>query len=565
MEWKRFPTNFSEIYYSLSKEKPYVTILTGGYQNSFSVEGISHRYWVYYPKGMEYSCKNLLLLLPNTETVEEFLAKTGWVNVADQEHLLLMMAGGKEDPWLDWADAEKRMQALDNIRNDRTYMDNQRALSYFIGYQEGAEFGHRFVVKNPSLYASCVFCGAVQTEKAWMEKEGDQETAASDIPKKDVPCPVCFVGSPSVPEWILSYWRRANCSEELPYQQGKSTIWIPNMAQLESTVEHQPVARVQFTNIYNAETPEVTNFLWRSFLSRTVRSTGILNGDLHPYRTAQQWGLQRRELSVDGWMRHWYEYLPERLAPLTKKTIPVVVCLHGGSATALSNLYAHEWVQVAKERGFLLILPTGTMRRQDAFMPHPAWNAARVKDHMDDEKFLRQMVANIQSRHPVDMGRVYICGHSMGAAMTQRAALAMPDLFTAAASNSGVVTGGFMGDFDSPGIREDLSIPIWIQMGEKDIGGGTRENNPHADRTVRYWVNRYGLSDPDHPYCWRTGRYLNQEWHTEKGVPMVRYTTTREKPHAMTPQDPWLYYDEFFCRFSKDEKGILYYEGKPVE
>ena len=45
---------------------------------------------------------------------------------------------------------------------------------------------------------------------------------------------------------------------------------------------------------------------------------------------------------------------------------------------------------------------------------------------------------------------------------------------------------------------------------------------------------------------------------------MVRYTTTLEKPHAITPQDPWFYYDEFFCRFSRGETGELYYKGKLV-
>ena len=70
---------------------------------------------------------------------------------------------------------------------------------------------------------------------------------------------------------------------------------------------------------------------------------------------------------------------------------------------------------------------------------------------MDDEKFIRSMLEDVKARFAVDSGRIYVCGHSMGSAMTQRAALAMPDIFTAAASNSGVVTGGFMGDFDTPG------------------------------------------------------------------------------------------------------------------
>ncbi len=563
MDWKQFPSNFNELYRGIFRDTPYETILTGGYRGCLPEE--DHSYWVYFPEGMEYSCRHLVLLLPNDQTVDEFLEKTGWREVADQEKILLLIAGSREDPWGRWEQEEERLSALDRVRNDRTYMDTQRAFSYLAGYGEGAELGHRFVVKNPAVYASAAFLGKVDTEEGFLREEGEKGSAAPDIPRKAVPCPVCFVGDPAwFPEKVLAYWRQANRSEPVAYRQGENIVWLPDASQLESTVEHQPVARVQLTAERRTEAADVAASVWKGFLSRTVRATGILNGDLHPYRTAAQWGCCRREIRVDGWMRHWYEYVPGRLSVLAEEKIPLVVFFHGGSSSGLSGLYSHEWVQVAKERGFILALPTGTMRRQDTLMPHPAWNAARVEDHMDDEKFIRCMVEDLKRRYPVDSGRVYVCGHSMGAAMTQRAALAMPDLFTAAASNSGVVRGGFMGDFDTPGVREDLPIPIWIQMGEKDVGGGTLENNPAAARTVAYWTERYRLPDRAEPFRWRSGRYLNREWRTEKGVPMVRYTTTLEKPHAITPQDPWLYYDEFFSRFSKQADGVLCYEGKPV-
>lgn len=564
MEWKEFPNRFQEIYFEIPKDNPYATMLVGGYQGKLNENG--HRYWVYYPEGMEYSCRHLVLLIPNSLSIDEFLEQTGWKKIADQEHLLLLMAGSLEDPFLDWEEAAGRLYDLDKIRNDRTFMDTQRAFSYFAGYGEGAVYGHRFVVERPSTYASAAFFGKAEIEKEILASLGSQGSAAPDIKKREVPCPVCFVGNPS---WysghILEYWQAANQTEKEPYQQKQKTIWLPDAAQLESTVEHQPVARVELLDTNDPMAKGLAEEVWATFLSRTVRATGILNGDLHPYRTAEQWGCRRKEIQVDGWTRHWYEYVPKRLSILADKKIPVVVFFHGGSASALSGLYSHEWVQVAKERGFLLLMPTGTMRKMDQMMPHPAWNAARVEDHMDDEKFIRSMLEDVKARFAVDSGRIYVCGHSMGSAMTQRAALAMPDIFTAAASNSGVVTGGFMGDFDTPGVREDLPIPIWIQMGENDVGGGTLENNPKAARTIRYWVSRYGLPDAESPFHWRSGRYLNQEWRTEKGVPMVRYTTTLEKPHAITPQDPWLYYDEFFSRFFKGEDGSLYFQGKKVK
>lgn len=579
MEWRQFPDNFNEQYRNIPKDRPYETLLTGGYQGTMDTGMGIHRYWVYFPEGMEYSCRHLVILIPGDETVDTFLQRTGWLGIAQREKLLLLMAGSSEDPWQGNEEAAARLNKLDQVRNDRTYMDTQRAFSYFAGYGEGAEYGHRYVAANPAVYASAAFFGRIEMASDELEAEGEKGTAAPDILKKEVPCPVCFVGERELyPEYVFEYWRRANKTEELAYCQGDKTVWLPDMAQTESSVDHQAVARVVWFHAPEAAggATEVRGEaadgaagtaaeVWDTFLSKTVRATGILNGDLHAYRTAKQWGLLRREIQVDGVTRHWYEYVPKRLSVLADERVPLVVFFHGGSASALSGLYSHEWVLAAKERGFILALPTGTMRRQDTMMPHPAWNASRQDDHMDDEKMIRMMTADIQSRYPVDAGRIYACGHSMGAAMTQRAALAMPDLFAAAASNSGVVTGGFMGDFDTPGVREDVKIPIWIQMGENDVGGGTLLNNPKAARTVHYWVSRYQLPDEEQPCHWRTGRYLNKEWRNMEGVPMVRYTTTLEKPHAITPQDPWFYYDEFFCRFSRGEDGELYYQGKAVK
>lgn len=564
MEWKNFPNDFINQYQNISSERPYETLLTGGYRGTMETESKIHKYWVYFPEGMEYSCKHLVLLIPNSDSVDSFLERTGWIEISEREKLLLLMAGSSEDPWLTDEEAASRLASLNQVRNDRTYMDTQRAFSYFAGYGEGAGHGHRFVAANPALYASAAFFGEIKMSQDELEKEGEKGTAASDIPKREVACPVCFVGQRELyPEYVIRYWRRACKTEEKAYRQDNMTVYLPDAAQHGSAVDHQPVARVAWLDSEPFGQDTARN-VRDNFLSKTVRATGILNDDLHPYRTEEQWGIRRKEIEIDGFKRHWYEYVPERLAVLADKKIPVVVFFHGGSASALSGLYSHEWVQVAKERGFILAMPTGTMRKQEAFMPHPAWNAARLSDHMNDEKLIRHMIADIQSRYPVDPSRIYACGHSMGAAMAQRAALAMSDLFTAAASNSGVVTGGFMGDFDTPGVRTDIPVPIWIQMGEKDVGGGTLLNNSNAARTVHYWVTRYQLPDEEAPACWRTGRYLNREWRTEGGVPMVRYTTTLEKPHAITPQDPWFYYDEFFCCFSKGEEGELYYKGKLV-
>lgn len=562
MEWKQLPTHFSHFYDGLDRHRPYETILTGGYRGTLSLAEGERPYWLYFPPGMEYSCRHLVVLVPGSLDMDEFLARTGWQALADREGLMLILAGSALSPWQGDASDDSMLDALETLRGDRTYMDTQRATGYLACYEEATAPGHRYLLRHPDHYASAALFGARPEEDAVLAAAALLPSNAPDVPLGTVACPICFVGDP--PPALVDHWRRANRTEPLPYAQRGATIYLPDPAILGSHIDHQPVARVMVLPTLDLYDPDITRRAWYDLLARTVRGTGALNHDLHPYRTPGQWELQRRQLQLDGWTRHWHEYRPDRPQVLSGGAIPLVVFLHGGSASGLSGLHCHEWVTVAKERGFALALPTGTMRRFDTMMPHPAWNASRADDHMDDEGFLRAMVADICERMPIDRSRIYVCGHSMGAAMSQRAALAMSDLFAAACSNSGVITGGFMGDLDTPGLRTDRTIPIWIQMGEKDVGGGTLENNPKALRTVSYWLDRYGLGPVDDPLSWRTGRYLHKQWQTPGGTPLVRYTTTLEKPHANSPQDAWFYYDQFFCCFSRREDGTLLYLGRPV-
>lgn len=565
--WKNFPENVEEAYEQIPPKSPYVTLLKGGYQQLISGGGLTRTMWVYYPANMEYSCKSLTIMLPSDQTIDEFLASTGWIELAERENLMLLLTGGSSDPWTNDPVAETAfMDAFEKARNDRHYMDTQRAFSYFAAYGDAANLGHMLTVRYPARFASVALAGRIVTDEYYLSGVGNIPSKSEDIPLHKIPCPIAFATPQAEAELsnVLSYWKYANRAEDLPYLQDSAKIWLPDMSALESPIDHLPVARIMLWHKENPFDSKFTNDLWR-FLIRTCRSTGILNDDLHPFRTAEQWGIHRQERDVDGYARHWYEYIPDRSQVLTDGKFPLVVFLHGGSASALSGLYSHEWVQVAKERGFILAMPTGTMRRMKENMPHPAWNASQDAGHMDDEKFLRIMISDIASRYPVDLTRIYINGHSMGSAMTQRVALAMPDLFAAAASNSGVIAGGFMGGVDLPGVREDLQMPMWIQMGENDVGGGTMENNPKAKFTVEYWLDRAKIATNEVPHQWRCGRYLNKEWLNKNGIPMVRYTTTLEKPHAITPQDPWMYYDQFLCHFSRLPDGTLLYKGGPIE
>lgn len=565
MEWKNFETDFDAAFRRVPHDRPYLTLNKGRYRGNVDFGGVQHPYYAYFPQEIEYSGRNITILLSDEMDVDDFLERTGWANLAEKEHLLLLLFGGKDDPLGVYSQqTEELLEALNKARCARTYMDNQYGFSCLIGYGSAADVAHRYVLRIPNRYCAAAFAGRIAVDEDELKTVGESPSRASDIPLKEVPQPVAFLTSQKEEDLgpVIAYWKYANKSEEEAYEQAGAKIWMPDMAQLESVIDHQPVARVEYIRTEDPCTAPVTANIWYRFLALTQRQNGAVNNDLHPYRSPEQWHLTRQEREIDGWMRHWYEYVPGRAQILTDGKYPLVIYLHGGSSTGITGLNSSEWVQVAKERGFIVAMPTGAMRHMGDNMPHPAWNASRDPEIMDDEKFIREIISDISSRYPVDQTRIYVNGHSMGSAMTQRLALCMPELFAAVCSNSGVIAGGFMGGLQVPGVREDFELPVWIQMGENDVGGGTMENNPKAKFTVEYWCGRNHVK-PGEFGSWRDGRYLNREWANASGVPMVRYTTTLEKPHSQMGQDAWFYYDEWMSRFSRVD-GEIYYEGRPI-
>ena len=561
MEWKKLPDNFENYYDEINPDQPYVTQLLGGYRGSLDTGEDMRPYWLYYPENMEFSSRSVTLLLPENAEVESFLETSGWKELADQERFLLMAAGGKEDSWGKKSDKKFLELLLKELKN-RKYMDTKQEFAYYAAYGASVPVAFRFILRNPFEYAGAVFAGSPCITADEMEEISSQPFMGGDLKLGDIPCPILFATDKSSEDIrvALEHWKKINQTEEEAYVQGDMEIWFPDQTVFESYTERQHCAKVQLLKTDVLYSEDSGRRFWK-FLSGTVRGLGVNDGNLHVYRTPEQLGLTKREGTVDGYKRFWYEYVPERGHILTDGSFPLVLYCHGGSASPISDAYYHEWMAVAKERGFILAMPMGTMRRFPDMMPHPAWNASDREDHMDDVKFIKLILKNICERYPIDTRRIYVNGHSMGSVMAQRLALLMPDVFAAVAANSGVIKGGFMGSFEAPDVRVDLDIPIWYNFGERDYGGGTPEVNPDIKAGIEYWKKRYHLEE-QYMGTWRDGRYLNREWCTEEGIPMLRFTTVLEKPHAITPADAFFYYDQFFCAFQRDAEGMLYYKGK---
>lgn len=135
------------------------------------------------------------------------------------------------------------------------------------------------------------------------------------------------------------------------------------------------------------------------------------------------------------------------LAPAAAQTgtrIPLVIAMHGagGSENMFFDGYGHGKIATLSEaRGWLVVSPRGT----PGFTPNRA----------------SQIVDAVDKLYPVDRQRVFVIGHSMGAAQAISSASATPNRFAAVAALGG---GGIVKESDAL-----IEVPFFVCVGAQDF------------------------------------------------------------------------------------------------
>jgi polyhydroxybutyrate depolymerase len=120
--------------------------------------------------------------------------------------------------------------------------------------------------------------------------------------------------------------------------------------------------------------------------------------------------------------------------------VPLVMMLHGYSATAvLEELYLDITAQAVK-RGFIYAYPDGT---KDA-TGLEFWNATDACCNLygstvDDSAYLSAVITEIQAQYSIDPKQIYLVGHSNGAFMSYRMACDHADQIAAFVSLAGAM------------------------------------------------------------------------------------------------------------------------------
>jgi poly(3-hydroxybutyrate) depolymerase len=139
-----------------------------------------------------------------------------------------------------------------------------------------------------------------------------------------------------------------------------------------------------------------------------------------------------------------YTVIPQR-----EGAMPLVILLHGSGRNGA--IMASIWKDLASREGFMIAAPD-------------AYNAATWDSTKDTPDFFRAVIEQMKARHAIDGGRIYLFGHSAGAAYALFLTVVDSNLFAATAIHAGALQTNPNGLFE----QAERKMPIAIWVGDHD-------------------------------------------------------------------------------------------------
>lgn len=128
-------------------------------------------------------------------------------------------------------------------------------------------------------------------------------------------------------------------------------------------------------------------------------------------------------------------YLIEK--PVGVSAPPALMFLHGWGGSAVGTMKKRHVVETALARGYAVIAPQGTPRREGD--TGAGWNSFGGPNRRDDVAYLLKVADDVAARHGVDRDRILLGGFSGGGMMTWRTLCDAPEAFAAYAPAAGLL------------------------------------------------------------------------------------------------------------------------------
>ena len=549
------------------------TLVDGCFKQSVEVQGQKREFITYIPEKTASCSPCLVVAPPSGEDGLEYIERSGLKEFADEKKLFLFVMIPENAAWnLSGADADF-MNAVYVEDQARDYYVTMQDNFYACGIGDGADVAQQAACRMSSEWSGLMTMGDLQTslEEITLNKEaagmGDGEL---QIAAERTQLPVWMV----VSRWegasvsAASWWRANNRSgEEVFSTKDADYIWMPAPIRQTLEMDEEMIAQVRVTVGDTACSLARLEQMW-SYIGLARRHRGQERKNLRYFKDPLLCGAVRKTMEVDGLTREWYEYVPKCCTPDQKW--PVVVVMHGRGGTAetffdISNMY-----QVANRRKFIVACPqAGVYQQKKGGLRNVAsWSGSLDGKSIDDIRFIRTMLEDMEKRLPVDKGRIYACGQSSGGMMADTLCEFAGELFAATVSWSGLYTPA------RSTVRGERSLdapPSAMIFGEKDrLTAGTAQI-PDVPFTISETFKdmieekfrRYQL-DKSRVQIWRDDPITWYCYPDSQGVPMFTVGIVDHMVHANYPEESWISYDQFFCNFCRDEDGKVCYRGRRI-
>ena len=556
--------------YTFNPEKPYDGVMSGEFNNvAITVEADTGLATYYLPEGLQSWANAVIVLTPDNTTAEAFAdTETGmqWKALCDANKMAVAFLAPVDGTWnLDGQGADDGAivnQLYFTMRSKSVKLDAPFSMdkthTALVGYDEGGAAALLFGAEYATDFANitAVDAPAVPTDvlAAIGEQvvipfpaDGTQAIAEMNVLAKNVPTPVWFINSAT--ENVLDYYVAAGKA-----QQTEANEYAPVVYAAENKA-----VRIWVTDesIQSAET------IWNAFAGQNKRFMGMEDGGRVEFVVDQSTGFTFNEEVINGETRRWITYVPSSYDG--SKAVPVVMSIHGYTASAASMVEESRWHEIAEAEGFIVIYPQGMVRDLPLMgnVPCAMWLGgaftmlAGEMDPMTDAVVLNTILDKTEAAYNVDKSRIYCTGHSNGSMMTFTLAANGASRFAAVAP---------IGAFSTLEITDKALLPVWAMCGEFDSAATPAlvENNATVTM-LQSWnahngVNEAALSmSEQHDGQWKTMTFEGAN-----GVPMVRFTNVLRTAHIYMPEQPQAIWHDFFVDFTRGEDGTLYYEGNAV-
>ena len=536
------------------------------------------RYSAFIPKGFQVKSSAYIILIPDGTKARDFArSEIGmeWIELAqaDEDPFAVVFVEPQDGGTWNTAEAADGRDEIatayavftavrDKSSKDNAFISVDKSGVRLVGYEEGATAAALWAASWPHLFANTTLINPTAYPEATLNKWLDStifpfaidNSNGYDIGMKarDVAMPM-FLYADEDKTIINSY-------SEL-YKGINAACDNPDSSRDKSLEVVKTLSTGSAEDIYD-NAKQNNRFL--GYPGGTIRGVyGAYTGKgFHPV-----W-----EEKIGDYVRRWLVYTPSSYDG--KTAVPLVVALHGSSASVTDLPEESLWTEIADDEGFIVVFvqgyPNGTPN------PIPSWFSLQGGAKTDID-YLKEVVAKVRDQYNIDSSKMYLTGHSMGSMMTQVFAASTEADFFAAYGPVGYALDGntlkALASDSVDGATNEKVIPLWFFKGQFDLNGYDISDKTKGDGAAfAYWAETVNALSDKSAATAETGSYnfgalpsgkYTTTTYSEESVPIVKYTQVLASPHTYMPEESELLWS-WFEKWSRGENGEALFDGEEV-